>query len=94
MALARVVEFGGVTKERVEELRARIAEDDQPEGMNPTEVVLLHDADAERAVVVLFFDTEQDYNRADEVLNAMPAGDTPGQRSAVTKYEVAIRATS
>ena len=93
MALARVVQFDGVTNERVEELRARVSEEDQPEGMNPTEVVLLHDADGEKAVVVLFFDKEDDYARADEVLNSMPAGDTPGQRSSVAKYEVAIRAT-
>jgi len=41
--------------------------------------------------VILFFDSEEDYRQGDETLNAMPAGDTPGQRSGVAKYEVAVR---
>jgi hypothetical protein len=44
--------------------------------------------------VILFFDTEDDYRRGDEVLNAMPAGDTPGRRASVTKYDVVNRMTS
>ena len=59
-----------------------------------TEIVVLHDADAERSLVILFFDTEDEYRRGDEALNAMPAGDTPGTRTSVTKYEVAFRTTS
>jgi hypothetical protein len=43
--------------------------------------------------VILFFDSEEDYRRGDEVLSAMPAGDTPGQRTGVAKYEVAMRMT-
>ncbi|HKF80314.1 MAG TPA: hypothetical protein VKB17_05765 [Thermoleophilaceae bacterium] len=43
--------------------------------------------------MVLFFESEDDYKRGDEVLNAMPAGDTPGRRTSVTKYEVAARMT-
>jgi hypothetical protein len=44
--------------------------------------------------VILFFETEDDYRAGDEVLNAMPAGDTPGQRASVTKYDVAVRMAS
>jgi hypothetical protein len=44
-------------------------------------------------VVVLFFDTEDDYARGDAALSAMPAGDTPGQRTSVAKYNVAFRMT-
>ena len=29
----------------------------------------------------------------DEVLDAMPTGDTPGQRTSVARYDVAIRFT-
>jgi hypothetical protein len=43
--------------------------------------------------VILFFDTDEDYRRGDEALNAMPTGDTPGQRTSVTKYDVAFRMT-
>ena len=35
---------------------------------------MLDDPDAERSVVVLFFDNEDDYAKGDAALNAMPAG--------------------
>ena len=41
--------------------------------------------------MILLFETEDDYRRGDEMLNAMPAGETPGRRASVTKYDVAIR---
>ena len=41
----------------------------------------------------VFFDSEDDYRRGDEILDAMPAGDTPGRRASVTKYDVAVRMT-
>ena len=93
MALARVVTFDGVGSDRIEEMRREMEGGEQPEGMNATEVIVLHDAEAEKSVVVLFFENEQDYARADEVLSAMPAGDTPGQRTSVAKYDVAMRMT-
>ena len=78
MALARVVTFEGVTKDRVEELRREVQDGEPPEGLRPTETLMLHDPEAETSLVILLFDTEEDYRRGDEVLNAMPAGDTPG----------------
>ena len=38
-----------------------------------------------------YAENEEDYAKGDAALNAMPAGDTPGQRTSVTKYDVAIR---
>ena len=67
---------------------------EQPEGLNATEIIMLHDPDAERSLVILFFDDEDDYHRGDEILDAMPAGDTPGRRAGVTKYQVAHRMTA
>jgi hypothetical protein len=93
MALARVVSFEGVTKDRMEDLRREISEGERPEGLPATEVVLLHDPAAERSLAILFFETEEDYRRGDETLNAMPTGDTPGHRTAVAKYDVALRMT-
>ena len=52
---------------------------------------MLHDPEASKSIVILFFENEDDYKRGDEALNAMPAGDTPGNRSSVTKYQVAFR---
>ena len=53
---------------------------------------MLHDAEAEKSVVIVFFDNEEDYARGDATLSAMPADETPGTRTAVGKYEVAVRA--
>jgi hypothetical protein len=93
MAFARVVSFDGVSKDRIEEMKREMNEGDRPDEVPATEVVVLHDAEADRSLVILFFETEDDYKRGDEALNAMPAGDTPGQRTSVTKYDVAVRMT-
>ena len=52
---------------------------------------MLHDADAEKSLAVVIFENEDDYRKGDEILSAMPAADTPGQRTSVTKYNVAVR---
>ena len=93
MALARVVSFEGVSTERMEELAREMREGDRPEDLPATEVVVLHDPEAEKSLVILFFATEDDYRRGDAVLSAMPADDTPGRRTSVTKYDVPIRMT-
>lgn len=94
MAVARVVAFDGVSKQRMEELKREMEEGGRPDEVPATEIVVLHDPDTDRSLVILFFDSEDDYRRGDEALNAMPAGDTPGQRTSVTKYEVASRMTA
>ena len=91
--LARAVTFEGVSKDRMDEMDREMRDGDQPEGLAATEVIVLHDPEAEKSLVLLFFETEDDYKRGDEVLNAMPTGDTPGRRSSVTKYDVATRKT-
>jgi hypothetical protein len=93
MALARVVTFEGVTRDRIEQMKREMSEGERPEGMPATEAVVLYDAEAEKSLVVVFFDSEDDYRRGDEVLSAMPAEETPGRRTSVTKYEVAVRMT-
>ena len=93
MAIARVVSFEGVSTDRVEEMKREMEGGDPPEGLNATEVIVLHDPDAESSVAIVFFDTEEDYRRGDEILSSMPAGDTPGRRTSVARYDVAIRMT-
>ena len=93
MAVARVVTFEGVTKDRMDEMDREMREGQPPEGFPGAEIVVLHDPEAEKSLVVVFFETEDDYRRGDEMLSAMPAGDTPGRRTAVTRYDVAIRRT-
>ena len=93
MALARVVTFEGVDRNRMDELNREMQESDPPEGLSPTEVVVLHDGNADTSMVIVFFDSEDDYARGDEVLSAMPTDDTPGRRTSVTKYDVVTRMT-
>jgi hypothetical protein len=94
MALARVVTFDGVNKQRIEEMKREMDEGGRPDDVPATEILVLHDPEAEKSLAILFFESEDDYRRGDEALNAMPAGDTPGQRTSVTKYEVATRMTA
>ena len=91
MALARVVSFDGVTRDRIKEMQSEMRDSEPPEGLPAKEIVVLHDADAEKSVVIVFFDSEEDYRQGNEVLSAMPAGDTPGQRTGVAKYDVTMR---
>jgi hypothetical protein len=91
MALARVVIFDGVSKDRMDAMSSEMQGQEPPEGLNAKEIVVLHDPEAQRSMVVVFFDNEEDYRQGDEILNAMDPGETPGQRTSVTRYDVAFR---
>jgi hypothetical protein len=94
MALARVVAFDGVTKERIEELRSQMASaDGPPDDIPSSELLILYDAEAEKSLAIVFFENEADYARGDAALDAMPTEGTPGKRVSIAKYEVAIRMT-
>jgi len=94
MALARVVSFEGVGKVRMEQMQREMQEGERPEGVPATEIIVLHDPEAEQSLAIVFFENEDDYKRGDETLSAMPAGDTPGRRASVKKYDVAVRMTA
>ena len=91
MPLARVVTFDGVSSDRMAEMQKEMEGSEQPDDVPAKEIVVLHDPDNDRSVVILFFESDDDYRRGDEALNAMPTTDTPGQRTSVTKYQVAFR---
>jgi hypothetical protein len=91
MAIARVVSFEDVSSDRMTELQQRMDEGEPPEGMPPVEVLVLHDSDNGRALVIQLFESQDDYRRGEEVFSTMPATDTPGRRAAVSRYEVAAR---
>ena len=93
MALARVVSFDGVSRDRIAEMQREMQDGERPDDVPAKEIVVLHDPEAEKSLVILFFDNDSDYRQGDEALNAMPTGDTPGQRTSVTKYDVALRMT-
>ena len=91
MPLARVVTFEGVNSDRINEMQREMEGNERPEDVPAKEIVVLHDSEAQKSLVILFFDSEDDFRRGDEALNAMPAGETPGQRTSVAKYQVAFR---
>jgi len=87
------VTFDGVSSDRMSQMQSEMESGDRPDDVPAKEIVVLHDPEAEKSLVILFFDTDEDYQRGDATLSAMPAGDTPGQRTSVTKYQVAMRMT-
>jgi hypothetical protein len=91
MPLARVVSFDGVSSDRMTEMQREMQGSERPENVPANEIIVLHDPEGEKSLVILFFETDDDYQRGDEALNAMPASETPGQRTSVTKYDVAFR---
>jgi hypothetical protein len=93
MAVARVVSFEGVDRARLDQMNREMSEGEPPEGLDATEIIVLHDPEAGKALAIVFFESEDDYTRGHEILDAMPAGDTPGRRAAVTRYDVAVRMT-
>jgi hypothetical protein len=93
MPLARVVTFDGVSSERMADMQQEMQGSDRPDNVPAKEILVLYDPEAEKSLVVVFFETEDDYKQGDEALSAMPAGDTPGTRTSVAKYQVAFRMT-
>ena len=93
MPLARVVTFDGVNSDRMAEMQREMEGNERPDSVPAKEIVVLHDPEGEKSLVILFFENDEDYRRGDEALNAMPTGDTPGKRASVDKYEVAFRMT-
>jgi len=91
--LARVVTFDGVSSDRMNELRQEMEGGEPPEGLDAKELLVLHDPEAEKSLVVVFFEDEDSYRRGDEILGGMDRGDTPGQRTSVARYDVAMRQT-
>ena len=93
MALARVVSFEGVDGDRIASLKQEIESGERPADVPATEILILHDTATDSALAIVFFDSDDDYATGDAALSAMPAGDTPGRRTSVTKYDVVARMT-
>ena len=91
MALARVVAFEGVDSERMAQMRQEMEQGERPDNIPSSELIVLHDPESSKSLAIVFFENEEDYAKGDAALNAMPASDTPGQRTSVEKYDVAVR---
>ena len=90
---ARVVRFTDASQERIDQIAARIAENDgPPDGVRSTGMKLIFDADQSTAVFIGFFETEQDMRDSAAVLEAMDSGETPGTRASIDSGEVKVDA--
>jgi hypothetical protein len=91
MAYARVVTFDGVQRSGIDEVAGQIQNEDPPEGLPASEVIVLFDEDGGRSLAITFFETEDDYRQGDRALNEMSPPGSFGTRSGVGKYEVVVR---
>ena len=91
MALARVVTFDGVDKDRIAEMKREMEGSERPEGVSRQRDD--HPARSGRGQVGRdrLLRERGRLQGGDAALDAMPTGDTPGTRTSVTKYDVAIR---
>ena len=88
---ARVVRFTDVTQERIDQIVARIEEQDgPPEGVDSTGMQLLVDADQGTAIFVGLFETEEKMRAASAIFEQMDSTDTPGTRASVDLCEIAL----
>ena len=79
----RVVRFTDVTAERVQSLVARIDETGPPPGVPITKLQLVFDEEQGTAVVLQYFDTEENLRAGAETFAAMDPSETPGSRVSV-----------
>jgi hypothetical protein len=83
----RVVRFTDVDPDH---LAARLDDDSggPPPDIPAKEVQILHDPDQRTAVVIQLFENADDMAAAEEPLDSMDSGDTPGTRASVDRCEV------
>jgi hypothetical protein len=86
----RVVRFTDVTPERVESLVARIDETGPPPGVPIKRLQLIFDEPHGTAVVLQYFDSEEDLRKGGEAFAAMDASETPGRRASVDAGELRV----
>ena len=90
----RVVRFTDVTADRVDGVLSMIKESDgPPPGVAATRLQLMSDAEQGTAIVLQYFDTEDDMHAAARVFDAMDTSETPGARSSVDTCEVKLDIT-
>ena len=87
----RVVRFTDVTRDRVDELVARIEEGEgPPPGVPSTGVKLLFDEAQGTAVVLQYFGSAEDMEEGARAFSAMDASETPGTRGSVDACELVV----
>ena len=86
----RVVRFTDVTAERMESLLSRIDETGPPPGVPIKKLQLVFDETQGTAVVLQYFDSEENLRAGAEAFAAMDASETPGSRASVDTGELRV----
>jgi hypothetical protein len=86
----RVVRFTDVTAQRVKSLMAEIDESGPPPGVPIKKLQLVFDEAQGTAVVLQFFDSEEDLRIGAEAFAAMDSSETPGSRVSVAAGELKV----
>ena len=86
----RVVRFTDVTAEQVESLVGRIDEAGPPPGVPIKKLQLVFDETQGTAVVLQYFDSEENLRAGAEAFAAMDTSETPGTRSSVDTGELRV----
>jgi len=87
----RAVRFTDVSPERMEGVLARVRESEGPPPDVPaTGLTMLFDEAQGTAVVLQYFETEEDMKAGAAAFAAMDASETPGTRASVDTCEVKV----
>ena len=86
----RVVRFTDVTAERVQSDVANLNEAGPPPGVPIKKLQLVFDEAQGTAVVLQYFDTEEDLRTGAETFAAMDSSETPGTRVSVDTGELKV----
>ena len=89
---ARVVRFTDVDPDHLAGRLSQVEESGRPPvDFKNAGVRILHDADQRTAIVVQLFDSAEDMAAAEEALDSMDPGDTPGTRASIDRCEEKLR---
>ena len=90
VVFVRVVRFTDVTAERVESLAAEIDESGPPPGVPIRKLQLVFDEAQGTAVVLQYFDDEENLKAGAEAFAAMDPSETPGSRASVDTGQLKV----
>ena len=87
----RVVRFTGIDAGTIDQQIADFQESEgPPPGIKATGLQMILDRDQGTAVVIQFFDSEQDMRDSEAAFDSMDASDTPGTRASVDRGELKL----
>lgn len=86
----RVVRFTDVDAGKVEGMLGEVEASGPPPGVTAHRLQMMLDKDQGTAVVVQYFETEEDMRNSEAGLDAMDPSDTPGTRTSIDRGELKL----